>query len=304
MDWVTLNVGGTSFSSLRSTLTSEPLSLLAKMVTAQSPQPPLSPCLECCASDMMQNTMSGACPHRATSDGESVIQVDCDPAAFSVILNCLRHGVIAIPPYLPVQLIKAAASSLGLAHVETKLEEFERKGTSKKEWLKLNVGGRIFETTRATLTSHPSSSLAKMFEPRSALPPTLMEDGVYQVDACPRAFAVILNWLRYRQLMLGNIGAEEVVPVADFFHVTDLSDALGDHLRKEEEERDAKAEVLENSTDRMENVLERVHGELNSCAEKLDDIKMEVASVGTSLEDLWRIKCEVTNLVQATKLNN
>jgi len=304
MDWVTLNVGGTRFSSLRSTLTSEPLSLLAKMVTAQSLPPP-SPCLECCASDLMQNTMSGAsCPHRAASDGESVIQVDCDPAAFSVILNCLRHGVIALPPYLPVQLIKAAASSLGLTLVERKLEDFERKGTSKKEWLKLNVGGRIFETTRATLTSHPSSSLARMFEPKSALPPSLMEDGVYQVDACPRAFAVILNWLRYRQLMLGNIGAEEVVPVADFFHVTDLSDALGDHLRKEEEERDAKAEVWENSTDRMENVLERVHGELYSCAEKLDDIKMEVANVGTSLEDLWRIKCEVTNLVQATKSNN
>ena len=70
-----------------------------------------------------------------------------------------------------------------------------------------------------------------------------------------------------------------MVPVADFFHVTDLSDALSEHLRKEEEQRDAKAEVLENSTDRMENVLERVHGELYSCAEKLDDIKMEVANV-------------------------
>ena len=34
--------------------------------------------------------------------------------------------------------------------------------------------------------------------------------SVDQVDACPRAFAVILNWLRYRQLMLGGIGAEEV----------------------------------------------------------------------------------------------
>ena len=191
MDAVTLNVGGTSFSSLRSTLTSEPLSLLAKMVTAQSPQPPPSPCLECCASDMMQNTMSGACPHRATSDGGSVIQVDCDPAAFSVVLNCLRHGVIAIPPYLPVQLIKAAAASLGLTQVERKLEDFERKGTSKKEWLKLNVGGRIFETTRATLASHPSSSLAKMFEPRPALPPTLMEDGVYQVNLGPLSFDIV-----------------------------------------------------------------------------------------------------------------
>ena len=198
MDWVTLNVGGTSFSSLRSTLTSEPLSLLAKMVTAQS-QPPPSPCLEWCASDMMQNTMSGACPHRAPSGGESVIQVDCDPAAFSVILNCLRHGVIAIPPYLPVQLVKAAASSLGLTLVERKLEDFERKGTSKKEWLKLNVGGRIFETTRSTLTSHPSSSLAKMFQPRSALPPTLMEDGVYQVHLCSPLYDISLLGYMYEK---------------------------------------------------------------------------------------------------------
>lgn len=95
-----------------------------------------------------------------------------------------------------------------------------------------------------------------------------------------------------------------MVPVADFFHLTDLSEALEKHLRKEEEQRDAKDELMENATDRMENVLERVHGELYSCAEKLEDIKMEVASVGTSLEDLWRIKCEVTNLVQAIKSNN
>ena len=34
---------------------------------------------------------------------------------------------------------------------------------------------------------------------------------VYQLDACPRAFSVLLNWLRYRRLMLGPaIKAEEV----------------------------------------------------------------------------------------------
>ena len=61
-----------------------------------------------------------------------------------------------------------------------------------KEWLKLNVGGKvgwrvagqlptslfqIFETSRATLTSHPSSSLAKMFEPKSKLCPAIMDGG-------------------------------------------------------------------------------------------------------------------------------
>merc|ERR1719347_2168738 len=279
------------------------MSILARKANAET-KPNLSSCIECCANDVMQNAMSVSCSCSTSSEERPIVKIDCDPAAFSVILNYLRHGVIAIPPHLPFPLVKATASSLGLIEMGKKLEEFEKKDQTNKEWLKLNVGGQIFETTRSTLTCHPTSSLAKMFQPRSALPPTLMEDGVYQVDACPRAFAVILNWLRYRQLMFGNIGAEEVVPVADFFHVTDLSDALGDHLRKEEEQRDAKAEVWENATDRMENVLERVHGEINSCAEKLDDIKMEVANVGTSLEDLWRIKCEVTNLVQATKLNN
>ena len=63
-------------------------------------------------------------------------------------------------------------------------------------------------------------------------------------------------------------------------------------------------EVLENSTDRMENVLERLHGELYSCAEKLDNIKMEVVNVGKSLDHPWRIKCEVANLVQAMMPSN
>ena len=36
---------------------------------------------------------------------------------------------------------------------------------------------QIFETSRATLTSHPSSSLAKMFEPKSKLCPAIMDGG-------------------------------------------------------------------------------------------------------------------------------
>ena len=63
-----------------------------------------------------------------------------------------------------------------------KLEAFEKKDqTNNKEWFKLNVGGQIFETTRSTLTLHPTSSLAKMFQPNSALSPALMEGGVHQV---------------------------------------------------------------------------------------------------------------------------
>ena len=177
MEWIKLDVGGTQFSSQRSTLTSEAMSNLARMVYAES-----KPCMECCTNDVMQNTMSVSCSHIVSSEERPILKIDCDPAAFSVILNFLRHGVIAIPPYLPFSLVMATASSLGLVEMGKKLEEFEKEDqTNNTEWLKLNVGGQIFETTRSTLTSHPTSSLAKMFQPNSALSPALMEGGVHQV---------------------------------------------------------------------------------------------------------------------------
>ena len=65
-------------------------------------------------------------------------------------------------------------------------------------WVKLNVGGTIFETSLATLTSQPESVIGRMFQPGSPIPPAAKtEDGVYLIDACPRAFVVVLNYLRY-----------------------------------------------------------------------------------------------------------
>merc|ERR1719347_1039699 len=90
-----------------------------------------------------------------------------------------------------------AAKQLGLDELAKQLEK-ESRGAKEAmtDWLKLNVGGTIFETSRATLTSHPTSSLARMFEPNSNLPPaTITPDGVYLIDACPAGFSVILNWL-------------------------------------------------------------------------------------------------------------
>ena len=68
-------------------------------------------------------------------------------------------------------------------------------------WVKLNVGGTVFVTSLATLTSKPESVLGKMFQPGSTIPPAAKaEDGVYLIDACPLAFGVVLNYLRYFEI--------------------------------------------------------------------------------------------------------
>ena len=98
--------------------------------------------------------------------------------------------------------------------------------------ISLDVGGTIFKTTRATLTSAPESMLARMFALDSELAPArVTEDGAYFLDACPRLFAVILNWLRHRKLLLGkDVSAEEVLLVVEFYGINDLKIVLEDYI--------------------------------------------------------------------------
>ena len=98
--------------------------------------------------------------------------------------------------------------------------------------ISLDVGGTIFKTTRATLTSAPESMLARMFALDSELAPArVTEDGAYFIDANPRGFAVILEWLRYRKILLGSdTKPEDLIHVAEYFALNELRDALEDHL--------------------------------------------------------------------------
>lgn len=270
-----LNVGGTKFEAKFTTLTSFPDSVLAKMLI---PDPMenhnSSPCALCTDSDIMQNTVSCcdgySCKHISDDDQNLIkggeLYLDCDPDSFSVVLNYLRYGVVIMPPTMSSALILKVASSLGLNEmVSSMLQDAKKasKGSGNKEtmmdWLKLNVGGQVFETSRATLTSQSSSSLAKMFEPNSKFSPATMGDGVYQLDACPRAFSVVLNWLRYRKLMLGSgISAEEVVPVADFFGLSGLLVQLTNQIDEEEESSGALTECVESCTEGIKDALMEV----------------------------------------------
>jgi len=271
MPWIKLNVGGQVFETELSTLLKFKSSSLAKIFE----------------SDILENN----------PDPAKMYYLDEDPQIFQAILCWLRYGLLPLPTELDKRLVILAAKHLGLDEMADSVEREHAIKSTMTDWIKLNVGGKIFETSRATLTSHQDSSLARMFEPNSNLPPaTITSDGVYLVDACPVGFSVVLNWLRYRRLMLGDSKPEDVLPLADFFGLEDLQNILTKYILKKDEMNSKLLTCMEDGVDRLEYVLEQVSSEINAVQDKMDDIKIEVASISTGLEDLWRIKCEVANL--------
>lgn len=64
----------------------------------------------------------------------------------------------------------------------------------------LNVGGRLFTTTRGTLCSMPNTMLSQRFAADSNFVEKTLSDGSHFIDADPRAFDAILRGLR-----LGNV---------------------------------------------------------------------------------------------------
>jgi len=87
----------------------------------------------------------------------------------------------------------------------------------------LNVGGRLFTTTRMTLTSEPDSVLGRMFDISSPIPPARLVDGAYFLDANPDVFEVILDFLRYKSVLLpAKLPLDAVLVQARYFGLDDL----------------------------------------------------------------------------------
>ena len=69
---------------------------------------------------------------------------------------------------------------------------------------------------------------------------------------------------------------EEVFPVADYFGLKDLREQLETHVEKEKEEQGKMVTCVEESVERLEEVLQHIEVELNGINEKLEDFKIEV----------------------------
>jgi hypothetical protein len=50
------------------------------------------------------------------------------------------------------------------------------------EWVKLNIGGVVYQTTRMTLMKDENSMLFRMFSQNDLIEPGRKEDGCYLID--------------------------------------------------------------------------------------------------------------------------
>ncbi|XP_012867125.1 PREDICTED: BTB/POZ domain-containing protein KCTD5 [Dipodomys ordii] len=80
-------------------------------------------------------------------------------------------------------------------------------GVSK--WVRLNVGGTYFLTTRQTLCRDPKSFLYRLCQADPDLDSDKDETGAYLIDRDPTYFGPVLNYLRHGKLVINKDLAEE-----------------------------------------------------------------------------------------------
>ncbi|XP_076025767.1 BTB/POZ domain-containing protein KCTD5-like isoform X1 [Genypterus blacodes] len=134
-----------------------------------------------------------------------------------------------------------SSDSSGSVHrrslAQSPVEKSILPGAGASKWLRLNVGGTYFLTTRQTLCRDPKSFLYRLSQADPELDSDKDETGAYLIDRDPTYFGPVLNYLRHGKLVLNRDLAEEgVLEEAEFYNITSLIKLLKDKIR----ERDCK----------------------------------------------------------------
>ena len=109
-------------------------------------------------------------------------------------------------------------------------------------WVKLNVGGQIFQTTKTTLLSEPDSMLSRMFAEDRLLAPCHMEENAYLIDRSPKYFEPLLHYLRSGKIIIDpNINPEGVLEEAKYYGIHSVIPHLEEIISSQEK---AKSEDL------------------------------------------------------------
>ncbi|XP_025062678.1 BTB/POZ domain-containing protein KCTD17 isoform X1 [Alligator sinensis] len=106
--------------------------------------------------------------------------------------------------------------------------------SSRGKWVRLNVGGTIFLTTRQTLCREQKSFLCRLCQGEE-LQSDRDETGAYLIDRDPTYFGPILNFLRHGKLVLDKDMAEEgVLEEAEFYNIGPLIRIIKDRLEEKD----------------------------------------------------------------------
>uniref|UniRef100_UPI00358F51AA BTB/POZ domain-containing protein KCTD5-like n=1 Tax=Myxine glutinosa TaxID=7769 RepID=UPI00358F51AA len=104
---------------------------------------------------------------------------------------------------------------------------------SESKWLRLNVGGTEFLTTRHTLGREPGSLLCALGRQDATHGFCQDETGAFLVDRDPAYFSTILNFLRHGKLILNEQLTEEgVLAEAEYYNIYSLVSLVKERIRQ------------------------------------------------------------------------
>ncbi|XP_010768263.1 BTB/POZ domain-containing protein KCTD2 [Notothenia coriiceps] len=102
-------------------------------------------------------------------------------------------------------------------------------------WVRLNVGGTYFVTTKQTLCRDPKSFLSRLCQEDPDLDSDKDETGAYLIDRDPTYFGPILNYLRHGKLIMDkNLAEDGVLEEAEFYNIASLVRLVKERIRDNE----------------------------------------------------------------------